>query len=62
MIGVTGYEFARRCVAEVVNRSLKADCTDFKTFQLSMSMKSHFKVNSSGPKRFDYKGKIFHDI
>ena len=26
---VTGYELSTRCVAEVANRSLKADCTDF---------------------------------
>ena len=29
---------------------------------LSLSMKSQLNVNSSGPKRFDYKRKIFQDI
>ena len=33
-----------------------------KTFQLSLSMKSQLNVNSSGPKRFDSKRKIFQDI
>ena len=33
-----------------------------KTFQLSLSMKSQLNVNSSGPKRFNSKRKIFQDI
>ena len=30
------------CVAEVVNRSLKADCTDFKSFVEGSDIISHF--------------------
>ena len=33
-----------------------------KTFQLSLSIKPLLNVNSSGPKRFDSKRKIFKDI
>ena len=33
-----------------------------KTFQLSLSMKFQLNVNSSGPKRFDSKRRIFQDI
>ena len=47
------------CIAEVVNRSLKADCTDFTSMFITSFPASCFNVTHTGKTNFDVISRLF---